>query len=246
MLTGKVALVTGAGRRVGKAIALACAQAGADVAVHFRSSREGAQETAEHVQAAGRRAEIFRADLTRADEVRALVAQVTEVFGGLDVLVNSAALFVHHPFTEGDDEAWERAWRASFEMNLLAPARLARAAAGALRARSGAIVNIIEVGATHAWPGYAHHTAAKAGPAHLTRTLAVGLAPEIRVVGVSPGIAQFPDEMPEDERRSLIAKTALKRPGTPQDVAAAVVFLASQSYITGAILEVDGGWSVPR
>jgi NAD(P)-dependent dehydrogenase (short-subunit alcohol dehydrogenase family) len=246
MLTGKVALVTGASHRVGKAIALACAAAGADIAVHYRSARDGALATVDAAIEIGRRAQSFQADVTDAGEARRLIDEVVATFGGVDVLVNSAAVFIHHSFTAGDDAEWERAWRTSFETNLLAPARLARLAAPSLRQREGVIVNIVEVGATHAWPGYAHHTAAKAGLAHLTRTLAVALGPQIRVVGVSPGIAQFPDEMPDDERRALIAKTALERAGTPEDVAEAVVFLAGQGYTTGAILNVDGGWSVPR
>lgn len=245
-LTGKVALVTGAGRRVGAAIAIACAEAGADVAVHYRSSRAGAADTVAAVRAAGRTARAFHADVTEPAEARELIRAVSDTLGGIDVLVNSAALFVHHGFTDGDDAAWERAWRASFETNLLAPARLARLAASSLRARRGVIVNLIEVGATHAWPGYVHHTAAKAGLAHVTRTLAVALAPEVRVVGVAPGIAQFPDSVSPAERRALIDKTALGRAGTPADVAEAVVFLAGQGYTTGAILAVDGGWSVPR
>ncbi len=246
MLAGKVALVTGAGKRVGRAIALACAGAGADVAVHYRSSSTEAEQVASAVRERGRQGATFQADLTDPDAARRLVEQVVAALGAVDVLVNSAGTFLHANFVEASDAHWEAAWRSSFEINLLAPARLARAAAPSLAARGGAIVNIIEVGATHAWPGYAHHTAAKAGLAHLTRTLAVALGPDVRVNGVSPGIALFPESMPQQERDELIEKTALKRAGTPQDVAAAVVFLASQSYTTGAILNVDGGWGVPR
>ena len=108
------------------------------------------------------------------------------------------------------------------------------------------MINLVDVGASMAWPGYAHHTAAKAGLAHLTRTLAVALGPDVRVAGVAPGIAQFPDDMPAAERQELVDKTALGRPGTPEAIADAVVFLAAHDYITGHILTVDGGWSVPR
>ncbi|RMH39932.1 MAG: SDR family oxidoreductase [Deltaproteobacteria bacterium] len=245
-LAGKVALVTGAGRRVGRAIALACADAGAAVAVHYRSSAAGARQVVDAIRERGGEAESFAADLTAPEAARGLADAVAAAFGGVDVLVNSAAAFVRGDFVGMDDAAWERAWRVSFETNLLAPARLTRLCAQSLAARAGAVVNVLEVGATHAWPSYAHHTAAKAGLAHLTRTLAVALAPRVRVNGVSPGIAAFPPDMPEAERAALVDKTLLGRPGTPDDVAAAVVFLAAHPYITGAIVPVDGGWSVPR
>lgn len=193
---------------------------------------------------AGRRAESFGADVTDPADAARLVEEVVATFGAIDVLVNSAAVFIRSPFLDATDDEFEAAWKQSFETNLLAPARLARAAAPVLKARRGAIVNIIDVGATRAWPSYAHHTAAKAGLAHLTRTLSVALGPEVRVNGVSPGIAMFPDDMPEHQRNALIQKTALERPGTADDIGAAVVFLASQPYITGAILPVDGGWGV--
>jgi pteridine reductase len=239
------ALVTGAGRRIGRAVALACAHAGADVAVHYRTSADAAHEVADAVRAAGRTAAVVAADLTDPNAARALVGRALTALGGLDLLVNSAASFVRAPFLGGDDDAWERAWRVSLETNLVAPARLARYAAPALAARGGAIVNIIDVGATKAWPSYAAHAAAKAGLAHLTRTLAVALAP-VRVNGVSPGIAAFPADMPDEDRSALVDKTALARAGTPEDIAEAVLFLARQRYTTGVILPVDGGWSVPR
>jgi pteridine reductase len=245
-LAGKVILVTGAGRRVGSAIALACADVGADVAVCFRTSRDGANRTAAAVRERGRAGETFQADVSAPREAKRLVDEVIARFGAIDILVNSAAIFARHPFEGGDDAAWEKAWRSAIDTNLIAPARLARLAAPALRARHGAIVNIIDVGASLAWPGYAHYTAAKAGLLHLTRTLAVALAPDVRVNSVSPGIAAFPDDMPEQERQALVARTALDRPGTPADVGAAVVFLASQPYLTGIDLAVDGGWSVRR
>ncbi len=245
-LAGKVVLVTGGGVRVGRAISLACAREGASVAVHYRSSLEAAAAAVAEIEALGVAAQHFAADLVVPDDARRLVDRVVEQFGGIDVLVNNAATFVRASFDGGDEQAWERAWRTSFETNLLAPARLVRYAAPSLRARCGVVVNLIDVGASLAWPDYAHHTAAKAGLAHLTRTLAVALGPEVRVAGVAPGIAAFPADMPVEERNELVGKTALRRPGTPQGIASAVTFLAAHDYITGQILTVDGGWSLAR
>jgi pteridine reductase len=243
---GKTVLVTGAARRVGRAIALAFADAGADVAVHHRASRADAEAVVAAIGSRGRRARAFAAELTDPRQAAALVADVVAELGGLDALVNSAASFVRAPFVGGADAEWERAWRVSVDTNLVAPARLARLAAPGLAARQGVIVNLLDIAAMTAWPAYAHHGAAKAGLEHLTRALAIALAPDVRVVGVSPGIAEFPHDMPEPERRRLIEKTALRRPGRPEDVAEAVLFLAGQRYTTGVVLPVDGGWSIRR
>jgi pteridine reductase len=246
MLTGKVVLVTGAGVRVGRAIAMACAASGAEVAVHYRTSVSEADQVVEQIRRQGGAARAFQAELTDPAAGRQLVGAIVDHFGKIDVLVNNAAVFAAHPFTDGSDEEWERVWRESWELNLLAPARLARTAAPHLRSIGGCIVNVIDVGAGKAWPSYAHYTAAKAALAHLTGTLAVALAPEVRVVGVSPGIAAFPAAMSASERAALVAKTPLRRAGTPADIGSAVAFLAASSYVTGAILPVDGGWSVSR
>ena len=245
-LANRTVLVTGAAHRVGRAIAEGCARAGANVAVHYRRSESQAHQVVDYIKGLGRRSAAFGADLTDPGAARSLVADAVRFLGGLDVLVNNAASFVQVPFCDSDEERWERAWVDSLQTNLVAPARLARLAAKPLRRCRGVIVNIVDVGAQLAWPGYAHHTAAKAGLAHLTRTLAIALAPDIRVVGVAPGIAEFPASYTQEQRNKLIAKTALGRPGSAVDIAQAVVFLACQDYTTGVILPVDGGWSIPR
>lgn len=245
-LTGRVALVTGASKRVGRAIALELGVRGADVLVHYRSDAGEAESLAAELRALGRRAEISRADLTDAGAPAKLVAAALVVFGRLDIVVNSAGPFDRVPFVGGDDAAWEAAWKRSLDLTVMAPARLARAAATALGAHAeagptGVIVNILDIAAWQAWPSYAHHGAAKAALAHLTRTLAVALAPSVRVVGVAPGIVEWPETMDDATRTRLLARVPLARPGHGGDVARAVADLCASDYITGTTLVVDGG-----
>jgi pteridine reductase len=246
VLTGKVVLVTGGAKRVGRAIALACAAAGADIAVHYRNSRTEAEQLVGTVRAQGQSAAAFGADLTSSVECAALRDDVLAEFGGLDVLINNAASFEHAPMVGGDDARWERAWTVSLETNLVAPARLARLFADSLRARSGAIINLIDIAGSLSWPGYLAHGSSKAALSHLTKGLAVVLGPEVRVNGIAPGIAVFPDSMSQAERDALVAKTTLERAGNAEQVAELVAFVCSHDYISGAVIPVDGGWSVPR
>jgi pteridine reductase len=236
-LDGRTALVTGAGVRVGRAIAEELARAGARVAVHYARSARGAAAVAATIQAAGGQARTFPADLTVAGAAAALIDEVVAWSGRLDVLVCSAASFRRVPFEKIDD----RLWREVMALNLEAPLRLAQAAAPYLRRRRGVIVNILDVAAFHAWKGYAHHAAAKAGLAMLTRVLALELAPRVRVVAVAPGTVAFAPDTPAADRRRIVSRIPLGRVGTPADVAAAVRFLCGAAYVTGSVLTVDGG-----
>lgn len=242
-LAGRVALVTGASRRVGRAIALALGAAGAEVIVHYRRDRAAAEAVVAELGTRGQRASAIAADLASPDAPRALVVATLAAHGRLDILVNSAGPFDRVPFVGGDDAAWEAAWRASLDVTVLAPARLARAAAGALGAHAtpGVIVNLLDIAAWQAWPSYAHHGAAKAALAHLTRTLAVALAPRVRCVGVAPGIVDWPADLDAAARERLVARVPLGRAGTPQDVAGAVTYLCGADYVTGSVITVDGG-----
>jgi len=227
-LTGKVALVTGAARRVGRAIALELGRAGAHVVVHHHAS---AAEAAEVVRAIGN-AHAVQADL------RDPAAAARVIGEGVDVLVNSAAGFEKRRFEEIDDARWE----AMLALNLSAPVRMARAAVPGMRARGGGvIVNILDVAALRAWRGYAHYCVAKAGLAMLTRCLAVELAPAIRTCGVAPGTVLFPESYRPAERARVEARIPLQRSGTPEDVGRAVRFLCEQDFLNGVILPVDGG-----
>lgn len=240
-LEGHVAVVTGAGARLGKAIAEGLGARGATVVVHYASSRDGAEEVAQRIRAGGSQAVTVQADLSRSEEVARVFAQA-DALGGCDLLVNSAAIFERLPVEAIDDASWRR----MLDVNLSGPFFCCRSAVPAMRRRgSGAIVNIVDVGgALHAWRGYAHYCAAKAGLAMLTRCLAVELAPAIRVNAVAPGAVLFPESYGEDERQRVLARIPLGHAGSPQDVIGAVVYLATAPFVTGQILPVDGGRSI--
>jgi len=238
-LAGRTVLVTGAGVRVGRAIALELGGAEARVAVHYARSVTGARGTVRAIEAmrgAGA-ARAFAADLATPANAAGLVGEVVRWAGRLDVLVCSAAAFDRRPFEEID----ERAWRDMMALNLEAPFRLAQAAAPHLRKRGGVIVNILDVAAFHAWKGYAHYSTAKAGLAMLTRILALELAPRVRVAAVAPGTVAFPDDYPAAERERIVARIPLGRVGAPADVARAVHYLCTADYVTGSVVTVDGG-----
>lgn len=241
-LTGKVALVTGGGRRVGKALALALARKGALVAVHFNESEHGARAVAEEIRASGGRAETFGADLTDTKKIAPLVDQVVRSLRGLDVLVNSAAIMERTPFGEIDVAAWERI----FALNLRAPFFLAQAAAPHLQRARGAIVNIADLAAFETWPGYIPHGLTKGGVVHMTKALARVLAPSVRVNAIAPGTVLLPDNWSQEDSAHLNETTPLKREGTPEDVAAAMLFLIDSDYVTGETIIVDGGRHVRR
>jgi pteridine reductase len=242
-LAGRVALVTGGARRVGRGIALALGAAGVDVVVHHRRSHADADAVVAELRALGRRAWALQGDLGDPGTPARLCAEALAAAGRLDILVNSAGPFTRVPFLDGDEAAWEAAWQESLALTVMAPARLARQAAAALSAGSspGVIVNILDIAAYQAWPSYLHHATAKAALAHMTRGLAAALAPGVRVVGVAPGIVDWPDELSDEARRKLVARVPLGRAGTPADVGQAVVSLCQADYVTGSVLVVDGG-----
>lgn len=239
-LTGRVALVTGAGRRVGRAIGEGLGRAGARVAVHYHTSREGAESlVADLNRNRGDVAEsqAFQADLRDARAAAELPRRVVEAMGRLDVVVNSASVMVRQPFGTVTPEEWD----AVLAINLRAYFFVAQGAADALRASRGKIVNISDLSAFEAWPGYLPHSVSKAGVETLTRGLARVLAPEVCVNAVCPGPVLLPDSWGPDEAQAIVAGTPLKRLGSPADVAEAVLYLVSADYVTGTTLFVDGG-----
>ena len=237
-LDGAAALVTGAGRRVGQAIAVALAQAGCDVAVHYHGSAEGAQETARAVEQAGRRAKLLQADLSDAAAARKLPDQAAAAFKRLDVVVNSAAVMVREPVEEVTPESWD----ATLDLNLRAMFFVSQGAIAHLRRAKGKIVNIADLAGLEPWPAYVTHCVSKAGVIMLTKALARALAPDIAVNAIAPGAVLLPDEWDEKSRQHIEATTPLARLGSPADVVAAVKFLlAGTDYVTGTILVVDGG-----
>jgi pteridine reductase len=237
-LEDKVALVTGGAIRVGRAIALALADADADVVVNYNTSADAARTTAAEIEARGRQALIYRADVSRADQVQALVEAAVARFGRLDVLVNSASLWRRTPWAELDEAAWDQL----LDIDLKGPFLCAKSAAPHLAAHhDGAIVNIVDLSAWAPFPNYMPHSAAKAGLLNLTYALAIELAPGVRVNAIAPGPVLPPPNFTEKQLEATARRTLLGRWGTPEDVAQAVVFLARASYITGAVLPVDGG-----
>lgn len=232
-----VALVTGGGRRVGAAICRELATRGYRVAVHYHRSEEGARAVAEEIQQAGGEAEIFQADLYSRGEATGLIEKVSAAFGGLDLLVASAANFDRVRVDEVTDEAWDRA----LDLNLTAPMALARAAIPSLRERVGNIVFITCASTIAPYRHYLPYQVSKAGLKQLMRVLAIELAPEVRVNAVAPGTVLPPEEMGAESIEALRAHIPLARIGRAEEVARAVVYLAGATWVTGQELLVDGG-----
>ena len=237
-LEGAGALVTGAGRRIGQAIAIGLAQSGCDVAVHYHGSTQGAEETATAIRAAGRRAELIRGDLRDPIAARGLADQAARSLKRLDVVVNSAAIMVRQNVEDVTPESWDE----TLDLNLRAAFFVSQGAIPHLRRARGKIVNIADLAGLEPWPAYATHCISKAGVVMLTKALARALAPDIAVNAVAPGAVLLPDDWDEATGAHVRETTPLKRLGAPADVVAAVRFLLSGTdYVTGTILVVDGG-----
>jgi len=223
---GRVALVTGAGVRVGEAIARDLARHGFTVAGHYLTHRPRGLAAA------------LQADLAAADGPAALAADFRARFGRLDLLVNSAGVFDQLPLAETDAAAFD----SQMELNARAPLLLTRALAPLLARARGSVVNVADIGGGLVpWKGFAAYAASKAALVRLTECLALELAPAVRVNAVAPGTVLWPESYPPARRRELTRRIPLGRPGTPEDVAGAVRYLADAAFVTGAVLPVDGG-----
>jgi len=233
----RVALVTGGAVRVGRAISLAAASDGYDVVVVYRSSAGPAESLRAEVEAAGRRCLTVQADLTEPEASDLIVNATRNEFGRLDLLVNSAASFDSRDLLDVDAAVWDRV----MALNARAPHLLVRAAADLLRESRGSVVNIADLSAFQPWTAYPAHSVAKAALAHLTRVQARSLAPEIRVNAIVPGAVLPPDDWPEERWQALADMAPLKRVGSSEDVAQAVLYFAHAEFVTGQILAVDGG-----
>ena len=236
-LLGKSALVTGGARRIGRGIALALAQAGAEVTITFRSSQAEAAETVSEIERLGCHALAVECDVRSELSVRSAVAAAVDRFGRLDIVVNSAAIFE----TASLDTLSLDQWDAVFETNARGPFLVAREALPHLRAAKGRIVNIGSLGGIHAWASHAHYCASKAAVHSLTQAMAKAFAPEVSVNCIAPGWIQI-DEDPSPLAAHFAAKTPMQCNGSVQDVAQAVLFFAAgPHFITGQVLAVDGG-----
>lgn len=236
------ALVTGGAVRVGRAIALELGRAGFDVVVHYHSSGDEAERTVAALRGLGREAVSLRADLRDPGEIGSLFREVASRWGRLDLLVNSAAAFPRGRPEDVDPAGWD----ALFALNARAPLLCAREAAELMGEEGGAVVNIADVAAFEAWPGYVAYAATKAALVSLTRSLALAWAPRVRVNAVAPGPVLLPEGSPDEERRAAALRTALGRVGRPEDVAGAVLYLARAPYVTGEVVRVDGGAHLRR
>ena len=242
-LQGQVALVTGAGRRMGRVIALALARAGASVVVNYSRSRAGALETVREIRTLGVDSLAIRADVSKPAQVRAMFRTVEKRFARLDILVNNAGAF----FQRRWDQLTEKDWDRILGINLKGPFFCAQAAARLMmRRKRGVIVNISSLGGLEAWPSYTHYCASKAGLIMTTRCLAKALAPHIRVNSVAPGSILFPHEERSTWTENVLKTTPLQKAGRPEDIADMVLYLVTHGdFITGQVIAVDGGKSIP-
>jgi pteridine reductase len=237
-LSGKVALVTGAGRRLGRAMAQALATRGMSVAIHHHASAQGAEELRQEIVGAGGRAACFSADLADAAAARGLPERVVADWGRLDVLVNSAAIMRRLRLEETTPEDWD----AIHHLNLRAVFFCTQGAAPALRAARGKVVNLADLAGLEPWPGFAAHSVSKAGVVMLTKVLALSLAPEVTVNAIAPGAVLVPEDYPPEELDRLARSTPLRRLGAPTDVVNALLYLLEGGdFVTGETLVVDGG-----
>ncbi|HEU4636485.1 MAG TPA: SDR family oxidoreductase [Edaphobacter sp.] len=236
LLSGKTALVTGAAKRIGRAIALALAAQGTDVAITYRDSSEEARQTTGELTALGVKSLAVRCDLLDPEAIRSAVAEVARQFGHIDLLVNNAGMFEAAALEEVTVEQWDRI----FATNTRAPFLMAQAALPYLRRVQGRIVNIGSLGGRHAWATHGHYCTSKAALHMLSEVMAKAWAPEVSVNAVAPGMIVQGEV--EEAYEHFARKTPMQRNGTAEDVAAAVVFFATApTFITGQLLTVDGG-----
>lgn len=237
-LKNKIALVTGAAQRVGRAIALELARAGAQIVVHYHQAEASATETVSLIKQMGGQALAIPADLSHADELSALFESIGQAWGGVDILVNSAATMEAGNVLSLTRAEWER----TLALNLTSPFFCAQRAARFMLAREGGvIINIADISALEPWAKYPAHSVSKAGLVMLTQVLAKALAPRIRVNAIAPGPVLKPAAWSEERWQRIGQNTLLQRTGSGHDVAHAVRFLIENDYITGETLVVDGG-----
>jgi NAD(P)-dependent dehydrogenase (short-subunit alcohol dehydrogenase family) len=237
-INGKVALITGSSKRIGRETAIELARRGAHVAIHYRSDEAGALETQRLAREHGGKAEVFYAELTNAEDLARLFADLETRLGGLDILVNNASVFDAGVFETATPELWN----SQMDSNAKAPFFVAQRAAALMQRRGhGKIVNLVDVAGEVVWPGYLAYSISKAALIAVNRGLAKALAPEIQVNGIAPGPVLFPEYYTQDQKHLAVERTLLKRAGSARDIVNAVVFLIENDYMTGEVLHVDGG-----
>lgn len=249
-IEGRVALVTGGAHRVGRAISVGLAAAGAHVMVNYFTSADEATETIEHIRSLGGHATAVQADVSTVDGIRSLAratatgspsagtsAGDAQGRGRLDILVNSASLFEQSRFEDISESDWDRV----LAVNLKGPFLLSQAMAPRLRAGGGTIINIADLSALQPWPSFAHHAVSKAGLLHLTRVLARALAPDVRVNCIIPGTVLPPDSWEGEDYAGGRDRRVVEHEGRPEDVVDALLYLVRSPFVTGQSIIVDGG-----
>ncbi|MCS7060150.1 MAG: SDR family oxidoreductase [Anaerolineae bacterium] len=240
-VNGSVVLITGAAQRVGRAVACELARRGAQIAFSYYAEDEPWQAALQELQTFGVQALARRADVTRLTEARALVDATLSRFGRIDVLINNASIWLKKPALEITESEWD----AEMNVNAKGSFLMAQAVAPHMLAQGGGvIINLTDLSAFQSWVGYAHHAASKAALVALTKVLALEWAPAVRVNAIAPGTVLLPDDAGEEKRRWAIEKSALKRIGSPLDVARTVIYLIEEDFATGSVYFVDGGRSL--
>jgi NAD(P)-dependent dehydrogenase (short-subunit alcohol dehydrogenase family) len=235
-LEGKAALVTGAAKRLGRAVALRLAEEGADVVIHYRSSKSEAQDAVREIEKLGQRAVAIAANLGEVPEIKRLCDEAGKQFGRIDILINNAANFLPGSMVSTTEQIWD----AALDTNLRAPFFCAQAAAPWLKRTQGVVINFADTGGLLGWTGYIPHSVSKAGVIMLTKVLAKALAPEVRVNAIAPGTITMEGDPPEWES-DFIKLAPLRRCGKPSDITDTVLFLVQSKFVTGQVLVVDGG-----
>jgi len=237
-IEGKVALVTGAAKRLGRSIALALAERGAELVIHYRDSEREAQELLALLKRAGGKPVAVRGDVSVAADVDRIVETAMQAFGRIEILVNNAAIFYRTPFEKVTEEDWDR----FLDVNLKGPFLLCRRIGGImLRQGQGKIISLADLAGLKVWAEYIPYSVSKAGLIALTQGLAKALAPAVQVNAVAPGAVLLPEGTTPEERERAIRRIPLDRLGTPEDIARAVVYLIRNDFITGEVLRLDGG-----
>lgn len=236
-IQNRVALVTGGAHRVGRAIALALADAGARIALHYNQSAAKAQHTLAEIHSRGGDAFTLSGDLARVAQAERVVDMAQARWGQLDMLICSAGIWGHTPLGDVTEDQWDRL----FAVNTRSAFFMAQRAAPHLRAAGGCVIAITDVGIEWSWKGYTPYLASKAALAMVVQNLARDLAPDVRVNGVAPGPVLLPDDWNDAQRAQAARSTLLGRVGRPEDIAEAVVYLVRAGYVTGVVLPVDGG-----
>ena len=237
-LQGKTVLITGGARRLGRASALALAEAGADVAITFRNSVREAQRTVIDISSFGVRAVALRCDVTEEKSVKTMIKEVVKELGGLDILVNNAANYETAKF----EKLTVAQWDAIFASNTRGPFLVSREAVRLLRLRRGKIIHMGSLGGLRPWADHAHYCSSKAAVHMLTKVMAKALAPKIAVNCVAPGMIDLGEKAAAAFMRKMARQTPMRRNGTGEEIAQAVLFFATApQFITGQILAVDGG-----